>query len=348
MFATQVLPQNRLDELALDRYLARIVPGHAGNLEVRQFESGNSNPTYRVSVDIAGEGRRHFVLRKKPAGALAASAHQVEREYRVMAAVAGAGVPVPRMIDLCEDVSVLGQAFYLMEHVEGRIFGDARLPGVAPDERAAIFDSLNETLARLHAVDIDAVGLDGFGRRGGYIARQIQRFGRQYRETQTDEIAAMDRLIPWLADNMPDDDATTVVHGDYRIGNAVVHPTEPRIVAVLDWELSTLGHPLCDLAYNCLGYYMVEPPGFADVDFATCGIPEEAAYVEAYRRRSGRPEIPDWTYYVVFSLFRLAAIAQGVYRRGLAGNATSARALRAHEAARRRAEKAWELASRHR
>lgn len=345
MFRSEILPQNRLDPDSLSAYLARLVPDHAGNIEIRQFDSGNSNPTYEISIDTAGGARRRFVLRKKPAGTLAASAHQVEREYRVMAALAGTAVPTPRMIDLCEDPSVLGQAFYLMEHVEGRIFGDARLPGVEPKDRAAMFDSLNEKLAALHMVDIEAVGLGDYGKRGGYIQRQINRFGRQYQETRTDEIVAMDRLIPWLADNIPDEDSTVIAHGDYRMGNVIVHPTEPRVIAVLDWELSTLGHPLCDLAYNCLGYYLLEPPGFADVDFNECGIPTRDAYIEAYCRRTGRSEIAHWDYYVAFSLFRLAAIAQGVYRRGLAGNATSERALRAHKAARDRAETAWQLIS---
>ena len=221
------------------------------------------------------------------------------------------------------------------------------MPDQTPAERAAIFDSMNDVLARLHRVDPAKVGLGDYGRTGQYVARQVSRWSRQYAELKTEDIPAMDRLSAWLPENIPDDgDPTTIVHGDYRLGNLVVHPTEPRIVAVLDWELSTLGHPLCDIAYNCLGYHLTEPPhGYATVDFEKLGLPAENAYVEAYCRRTGRRSIPDWNFYLAFSLFRLAAIAQGVYRRGLDGNAANPQSIKMSKSARERAELAWSLVS---
>lgn len=339
-----VAPRHRFDNAALDRYLARHLEGYRGELEVRQFDSGQSNPTFLLSAKIAGGDRRAFVLRKKPPGKLLHSAHQVDREYRVITALAGTGVPVPTTRLLCTDDSVIGQMFYIMDGVEGRIFTDSTLPGMDPQERAAIFDSMNDALARLHAVDFTAVGLSDYGKHGQYVARQLSRWSRQYQETKTEEIAAMDHLIPWLAANIPDEDPTSIVHGDYRLGNLIVHPTEPRVVAVLDWELSTLGHPLCDLAYNCIGYYFDTPPhGFAGVDLATSGHPTEPVYVAAYCARTGRSQIEHWTFYLAFSLFRLAAIAQGVYKRHLDGTAASPDAVRSRDAARQRADLAWSL-----
>jgi aminoglycoside phosphotransferase (APT) family kinase protein len=293
---------------------------------------------------MAGGDHGHFVLRKKPPGRLLHSAHQVDREYRVISALAGSGVPVPATRALCTDDSVIGQMFYVMDAVEGRVLTDATLPGMTPRERAAIFDSMNAVLARLHGVDYAAAGLSDYGKQGQYVARQLARWTRQYQETRTEEIAAMDRLAPWLLANIPDEDPTSIVHGDYRLGNLIVHPVEPRIVAVLDWELSTLGHPLCDFAYNCIGYHFDTPPhGFSGVDFATSGIPAEAAYVASYCARTGRSGIVHWTYYLAFSLFRLAAIAQGVYKRHLDGTAASPDAVKSRDAARQRAELAWRL-----
>jgi len=248
---------------------------------------------------------------------------------------------------LCTDDSVIGQMFYVMDAVEGRILIDPSMPGQTPADRAAIFDSMNDVLARLHKVDPVKVGLGDYGRSGQYIARQVGRWSKQYAELRTEDIPAMDKLSAWLPENIPDDgDPTGIVHGDYRLGNLIVHPTEPRIVAVLDWELSTLGHPLCDIAYNCLGYHLKEPPhGYATVDFARLGLPTEAEYVAAYCRRTGRTSIPHWNYYLAFSLFRLAAIAQGVYRRGLGGNAANPESIKMGKAARERAELAWSLVS---
>ena len=273
-----------------------------------------------------------------------ASAHQVDREFRVISALAETDVPVARARLLCADDSVIGQMFYLMDAVPGRILIDASMPGQTPAERTAIFNSMNDVLARLHKVDPVKVGLGDYGRTGHYIARQVARWSKQYAELKTEDIPAMDKLAAWLPENHPREDPTTVVHGDYRLGNLIVHPSEPRIVAVLDWELSTLGHPLCDIAYNCLGYHLTEPPhGFAKVDFAKLGLPTETEYVAAYCRRTGRASIPHWNYYLAFSLFRLAAIAQGVYRRGLQGNSSNPNSVKMSRSARERAELAWSL-----
>ena len=341
---TPVLAQHRFDEQALARYLAQHLPGYVGNLEVRQFRSGQSNPTFYLTADTKAGERKAYVLRKKPPGRLLPSAHQVDREYRVISALGQSDVPVPRTWLLCTDESVIGQMFYVMDCVEGRILTDLKLPGMSPAERSRIFDSMNDVLARLHKVDAAKVGLSDFGKHEQYIARQIGRWSKQYEASKTVELPAMNRLMQWLPEHIPAYDVTGIVHGDYRLGNLIVHPTEPRVVAVLDWELSTLGHPLCDLAYNCLFYHLNDDRhGLGEVDFKTSGIPTEAEYVAAYCRRTGRQRIEDWDFYVAFSLFRLAAIAQGVYKRGLDGNASSPEALKRGDSARIMSELAWEL-----
>ena len=338
------MERHRFDAGSLDRYLRANLAGYRGGLEVQQFDSGHSNPTFFVRAEMGTGGRKDFVLRKKPPGKLVASAHQVDREFRVISALAGTDVPVARAHLLCADDSVIGQMFYLMDCVEGRILVDPSMPGQTPAERSAIFDSMNDVLARLHKVDPVKVGLGDYGRTGQYIARQVARWSRQYAELKTEDIPAMDRLIAWLPQNIPTEDPTTIVHGDYRLGNLIVHPVEPRVVAVLDWELSTLGHPLCDLAYNCIGYYLPDPPhGFANADFGKLGLPTLEETVAAYCRRMGRDRIEHWNYYVAFSLFRLAAIAQGVYRRGLAGNSSNPDSVKMSRSPRERAEIAWSL-----
>jgi aminoglycoside phosphotransferase (APT) family kinase protein len=308
---------------------------------VQQFGGGQSNPTFLLSA-----GGRKYVMRKKPPGQLLKSAHQVDREYRIMKALAATDVPVPKMHVLCEDESVVGTAFYVMDFLEGRIFRDPQLPGVAPVERAAIYDSMNDGLARLHKVDFARVGLGDFGRPGNYFERQIARWITQYRAAQTDEIADMERLIEWMPKNIPHDDSVSIAHGDYRLENTIFHPTEPRMLAVLDWELSTIGHPLADLAYNCMGYRVQNPRqgGLVGVDFAATGIPNEHAYVSAYCTRVGRDRIEDWPFYLSFSVFRLASISQGVYKRGLDGNASSASAATSGNSCQFLAEHAWRLA----
>ena len=342
-----VMERHRFDVSSLDRYFTAHLEGYRGGLEVRQFDSGHSNPTFFVDAEMTDGKRHNFVLRKKPPGKLVASAHQVDREFRVISALAGTDVPVAPARLLCDDDRVIGQMFYVMDAVEGRILVDPSMPDQTPTERTAIFDSMNDVLARLHKVDPAKVGLSDYGRSGQYIARQIARWSKQYAELKTDDIPAMDKLSAWLPENIPDDgDPTGIVHGDYRLGNLIVHPSEPRIVAVLDWELSTLGHPLCDIAYNCLGYHLKDPPhGYATVDFARLGLPTEQDYVAAYCRRTGRAAIPHWNYYLAFSLFRLAAIAQGVYRRGLDGNAANPESIKMSKSPRERAELAWSLVS---
>lgn len=349
---TTVREGHAIDEAALARYLAERVPGFGGLLEVRQFEGGQSNPTYLVRASGAeGSGRggasgADYVLRKKPPGALLPSAHQVEREYRVMRALAAHGVPVPPMHLLCEDASIIGTPFFVMGCVDGRVFRQPHLPGVSPAERAAMYDDMAAVLARIHGVDVAAAGLADYGKPGNYYARQIARWGGQYMAAKTGEIPAMDRLMEWLPAHIPPGDETTVVHGDYRVENLIFHPTEPRVVAVVDWELSTLGHPLADLAYNCLTYHL-SPEALGRVEAADpdrAGMPSEAEYVAAYCRRTGRAGVPEWHFYLAFSMFRLASILQGVYARGLQGNAASAYALQRGAAAQQIADKGWQLA----
>ena len=316
----EVRAAHRLDEAALDRWLAVNVEGYHGPLSVSQFKGGASNPTYLLS---AGEAR--YVLRKKPPGLLLASAHQVDREYRVMKALGDVGFPVPRMRALCQDDAVIGTSFYVMDFLAGRIFRDARLPGLEPAERTAIYDELNAVLARLHAIDPVAVGLGDYGRPGNYFERQIGRFIKQYRGAETEVIPAMEALIAQLPGRIPAEGPVTIAHGDYRLENVMFHPTEPRIIAVLDWELSTLGNPLADLAYTCILWHSrSESWGTLDgTDLAALGIPTEEQHVAAYCRRAGRAGIEDFPFYLAFSLFRLASISQGVFKRNLDGIGTS-------------------------
>jgi aminoglycoside phosphotransferase (APT) family kinase protein len=285
------------------------------------------------------------VLRRKPPGKLLQSAHAVDREYRVMKALAATDVPVARMYALCEDESVIGTMFYVMEYVEGRVLWDPRLVDMTPAERTRHHDELNRVIAALHCVDPAAVGLADFGKTGEYIARQVARWTKQYQASETEKIEAMDKLIAWLPANIPAGDETRIVHGDYRIDNVIFDPVEPRIRAVIDWELCTLGHPLADFANHCMAWRI--PPGMfrglGGLDFASLGIPTEREYVASYCRRTGRDGIDarDWEYYMVYNMFRLAAIAQGVLARAVQGNASSAEALQTGRVARPLAELAW-------
>jgi aminoglycoside phosphotransferase (APT) family kinase protein len=331
------LEAHRFDVDALQAYLRPRLEGADDAMQVLQFQGGQSNPTFLLVC-----GGRRYVLRKKPPGKLLPSAHQVEREYRVMAALRDTPVPVPAAHLLCEDEAVIGTPFYVMDYVEGRIFADPQLADLEREQRRPVYAAMVETLAELHRVDWRAVGLADLGKPKDYLARQITRWTKQYQASCTDPLPAMESLIEWLPEHVPADDETSVVHGDFRLGNLILHPACSQVVAVLDWELCTLGHPLADLAYVCLPFHL--SGGLRDVEPAAAGLPDEAELLASYCARTGRSEIPDWTFFLAFSLFRAAAIAQGVYARGLAGNASSANALEVGKLARERAQAGWRLA----
>jgi aminoglycoside phosphotransferase (APT) family kinase protein len=341
----EVTERHRFDADRLADYLAGQLPGFVGPLTVRQFQGGQSNPTYLLSTP----GRR-YVMRSKPgpAARLLASAHAIEREFRVMRALASQDVPVPDVLLLCEDESVIGRAFFVMEHIDGRILWDPSLPGLAPAERAAVYDEMNRVIAALHAVDVEAAGLADYGKAGNYFARQIGRWSKQYRASETAPIDAMDRLIEWLPANVPAGDETTVVHGDFRLDNLIFDPAQARVLAVIDWELSTLGHPLADFSYLCMSWHI--PPGafrgIAGLDHAALGIPSEAGFIDRYCRRTGRVGIEHWDFYLAYNLFRIAAILQGVYKRALDGMASADNAAAAGSNARTLAEIGWRYARR--
>jgi aminoglycoside phosphotransferase (APT) family kinase protein len=318
------------------------IEGFSGPIDVQQFTGGQSNPTFLVHSD-----QRRYVLRRKPPGKLLPSAHAVDREFRVIAALAGTEVPVATAYALCEDPAVIGTPFYVMDYVEGRLFWDAALPEVAGLERRAVYEEMTRVIAALHAVNYAAVGLGDYGKSGRYVERQVARWTQQYRGSATETIDAMERLIEWLPKHIPADEETSIVHGDFRLDNAIFHPHEPQILAVLDWELSTLGHPLVDLAYLCMRYHLSAEQfrGLGGLDLAALQIPSEAECVADYCRRRGRaPVAPqDWTYYLAFNMFRLAGILQGVLARAIQGNASSVTALEAGRRARPLAEQAWGL-----
>ncbi len=334
--------QHAFDTARLSRWMSAHVDGFAGPIDVQQFEGGQSNPTFLVQSP-----HHRYVLRRKPPGKLLPSAHAVDREYRVISALRATAVPVAKAYALCEDPEVIGTPFYVMDYVEGRLFWDAALPEVRAGERRAVYEEMTRVIAELHSVDYVQAGLGDYGKPGRYIERQVARWTQQYRAAQTETIDAMDRLIEWLPQHIPADEETSVVHGDFRLDNAIFHPHEPRILAVLDWELSTLGHPLVDFAYVCMRYHLsvAQFRGLAGLDLAALEIPSEAACVAQYCRHRGRdPVAPrDWTYYLAFNMFRLAGILQGVLARGLQGNASSATALEAGRRARPLAEQAWGL-----
>lgn len=342
--AVPVLDQHRFDEARLERYMREHIEGFTAPLSVRQVQGGMSNPTF-ILTD--GHGQR-YVMRKKPPGKLLPSAHAVDREFRVISALWQTDVPVPRALTLCQDPSVIGQEFYIMDFIEGRVLRAHSLPDMEPAERRATYEAMVDTLAKLHRVDYQAVGLAGYGRVGGYIARQVSRWSQQYAASKTEDLPEMDKLMAWLPTHLPDDSETTIAHGDYRLENLIFHPTEPRVLAVIDWELGTLGAPLSDLAYNCLVYHIADPDrgDITAIDYASYGIPSEAEYVARYCQQTGRGEIENWNFYIVLSLFRLAAIAQGVYKRGLDGNASSPAALTRGERCRQLSIAAWALVER--
>jgi aminoglycoside phosphotransferase (APT) family kinase protein len=337
--------QLAIDASALGDWMQANVAGFRGPVDVQQFSGGQSNPTYLVrSAD------RRYVLRRKPPGKLLPSAHAVDREYRLIVALGGTDVPVAKAYAYCDDSAVIGTQFYVMDYVEGRLFWDASLPELSQDDRRPIYEEMTRVMAALHSLDYAAAGLGDFGKPGQYIERQVARWTQQYRAAETERIDAMDRLIEWLPQHIPAGEQTSIVHGDFRLDNVIFHPHEPRIRAVLDWELSTLGHPLVDLAYYCTRYHLSAErfKGLGGIDTAALGIPSEAECVADYCRRRGRaPVAPrDWTYYLAFNMFRLTGILQGVLARAIQGNASSETALEAGRRARPLAEQAWGLVQR--
>ena len=337
---TPVREIHKFDETKLNAYLEKEIPTYEGPLKVKQFEGGQSNPTFQLLTP-----EKTYVLRKQPPGELLPSAHQVDREFKVMRALWDTPVPVPQMFLLCEDTEIIGTKFYVMEMVEGRLFTETRLPQLPKEHRRLLYEDLARVLAELHKVDPEQVDLGDFGRPGNYYERQISRWSKQYIASQTEQIDAMDSLMEWLPNNLPEATSSTIVHGDFRLGNVLIHPEKPEIVAVLDWELSTLGDGLADLGYMCQEYRgdSESPDGLAGADLVSLGIPGESDIVETYCDNLGLSGIDNWEFYLIYNMFRSAGIIQGVYKRGLDGNASSNKALEYKEAARLRSERAWSL-----
>ena len=329
---------------ALQAYLQQQALCGSAPLDIRVLSGGQSNPTYRVR-----SGSFEFVIRKQPEGSLLPGAHAVDREYRVMKALAGTGVPVPRMLHYCEDRSVLGTPFYVMEFLAGRVLMDQALPGMTPAERGAIYAEMNRVLAALHCVDYRQIGLETFGKPANYFGRQIDRWSKQCCASTLPLGDSMQRLMDWLPDHIPEGDETSIVHGDYRMDNLVFHATEPRVIGILDWELSTLGHPLADLSYHCMSWHI--PPslwrGIAGLDFAALGLPTEAAYVQQYAQATGRDRIDHWDFYMAYNLFRMAAILHGIAQRAHDGTANAPDAKETGAKAQPLADLGWQCALRY-
>ena len=345
-------PSVALNTEALSAWMAANVEGFAGPVSIEQFKGGQSNPTYKLITPKA-----EYVLRSKPGpvAKLLPSAHAIEREFTVMKALAGSAVPVPSMLALCEDEAILGRAFYVMEFMRGRVLWDQTLPGLTPAQRGPIYAELSRVIAALHNVDVGGVGLSDYGKPGNYFERQIGRWSKQYQASITTPIEAMDQLMAWLPAHMPDSaldpSEVAIVHGDFRLDNVVFHPEEPRAIAVLDWELSTLGHPLADFSYHCMSWHIASSGaarGLAGADLAALGIPSEHEHVRRYCELTGRakPEVVmrDWNFYLAYNLFRIAAILQGIAKRVEAGTASSERAKQTAAAARPMAELGWRFA----
>jgi aminoglycoside phosphotransferase (APT) family kinase protein len=348
-----VSDQHRFDVGALQAYLQAQLPGFEGPLSVEQFKGGQSNPTFKLVTPTQA-----YVMRSKPGpvAKLLPSAHAIEREFRVMRALANTDVPVARMHLLCEDESLIGRAFYVMEHVAGRVLWDQSLPTLDKPQRGPIYDEMNRVIAALHRVDPAAIGLADYGKPGNYFERQIARWSRQYQASITEPIEAMDRLIDWLPAHIPpgarDETQVGIVHGDFRLDNLIFHPTEPRVLAVLDWELSTLGHPLADFSYHCMAWHIPHTMGrgIGGLDAAALGIPSEADYVRRYCERTRRSDAvalaADWNFYLAYNLFRIAAILQGIAKRVEDGTAASTQAREAGAGARPLAQLGWDFARR--
>jgi aminoglycoside phosphotransferase (APT) family kinase protein len=341
-----VASRQKFDENALFEYLKGHVEGFAGPMRIEQFKGGQSNPTFKIVTP-----ERSYVMRAKPGpiAKLLPSAHAIEREYRVMRALAATEVPVARMFALCDDETVIGRAFYVMECVEGRVLWEQSLPGMTATERRAIYLEMNRVISALHQVDYAAIGLADYGKPGNYFARQISRWTKQYQASETEKIEAMDALIAWLPEHIPPDDGSiSIVHGDYRMDNLIFHPTEPRILAILDWELSTIGHPLADFSYHLMSWHI--PPdnfrGIGGLDLAALGIPTQEEYIDLYCKATGRASIADIDFYLAYNMFRIAGIVQGIMKRVVDGTAASAQAVEAGKRARPMAELGWTYALR--
>ncbi len=340
-----VAERMKVDLDALSAYMHAHVQGFQGHLQIEQFKGGQSNPTFKLT-----SADQHYVLRTKPAPAakLLPSAHAIDREFRVMDALSKAGFPAARQYALCEDESVIGRAFYIMQFVDGRVLWDQSLPGMSKEDRAAHYDEMNRVIAQLHSVDYPSVGLDTFGKPGNYFQRQIDRWIRQYKAAETEHIPAMEHLIEWLPKHIPEGELTTIVHGDYRLDNMIFHPTEPKILAVLDWELSTLGHPLADFSYHCMSWH-IEPGlfrGIGGLDLKALGIPSKDEYIARYSERTGiQINKEDFRFYLAYNMFRMAGILQGIMKRYQDGTAASEQALKSGHAAKPMAIMGWDYAS---
>ena len=346
-----VSDQQKFDTGALHAYLKTHVPAYPGksadDLTAEQFKGGQSNPTFKLSV-TDGSNTAHFVMRTKPGpvAKLLPSAHAIEREYRVQDALGKNGFPAAKMHALCDDESVIGRAFYIMEMLNGRVLWDQALPGMTPAQRGDVYADMNRVMAKLHTTGYKAIGLESYGKPANYIARQIERWSKQYKLSETESIPEMDHLIEWLPKNIPAGDETTIVHGDYRLDNMIFHPTEPRILGVLDWELSTLGHPLADFSYHCMSWHIAPGQfrGIHGIDFKALGIPTEADYIDLYGRNTGRSiSTRDWNFYLAYNMFRLCGILQGIMKRYVDGTASSPQALDAGARAKPMAEMGWAL-----
>jgi aminoglycoside phosphotransferase (APT) family kinase protein len=340
-----VAERQKVDLGALSDYMHKHVDGFTGDLQIEQFKGGQSNPTFMLTA-----GSQRYVLRTKPAPAakLLPSAHAIEREFRVMDALSKAGFPAARQYALCEDEDVIGRAFYIMEFMDGRVLWDQSMPNMSNTERAAHYYEMNRVIAQLHTIDYKAIGLETYGKPGNYFGRQIDRWTRQYKASETEHIPAMEHLIEWLPQHIPAGEQTTIVHGDYRLDNMIFHPTEPRILAVLDWELSTLGHPLADFSYHCMSWHIVPGlfRGIAGLDLKSLGIPTEEDYLAKYSERTGIAiHKEDFRFYLAYNMFRMAGILQGIMKRYQDGTAASEQALKNGQAARPMAEMGWEFAS---
>jgi aminoglycoside phosphotransferase (APT) family kinase protein len=344
-----VSERQKFDVGALTEYMRTHVEGFPsgrnGAITVTQFKGGQSNPTFKLSI-----GEQHYVMRSKPgpAAKLLPSAHAIEREFRVMDALHRAGMPTPRQHALCTDESVIGRAFFIMDFIEGRVLWDQALPGMTPAQRRDIYDEMNRVISQLHLVDYAAIGLTDYGKPGNYFARQIERWSKQYRASETEKIEPMEALIAWLPQHIPAGEDSSIVHGDFRLDNLIFHPTEPRILAMLDWELSTVGHPLADFSYHCMSWH-IQPGqfrGIAGLDHKLLGIPAEQEYIDQYCARTGKTiRRQDFNFYLAYNMFRLAGILQGIMKRYVEGTASSEQALAAGKATRPLAELAWQYAN---